>query len=151
MSAIHFSDSYYDDYDRSREIADKMRYAEYDDEDPCDMVDTLIPLLDALDGVSEDFWGCIEFSNAYWDYLDPLYRSLTGDCKRKIAPWIDGLSDVEYAQLILDAINAFMPDLQHNIDNCPNFSSEQYLYDIEEECKAGIEEMQQIINNGGLE
>lgn len=150
MSIGYFSTGY-DDYDRSREIADKMRYAEYDVEEPYYLGDTLLSLLNALESVSPDFWDCIEFSDIYDNYLYSLYESITGDRGRRPVPCIEGLSDVEYAQMILDAINAFMPDLQYNIDNCPNFSSEHYLYDIEEECKAGIKEMQQIINNGGLE
>ena len=149
--SIGYLSNDYDDYDRSREIADKMRYAEYDPEEPYDMVNALVPLLNALERVSEDFWNCIEFSDIYDNYLYPLYESLTGDRGRRPVPCIEGLSDVEYAQMLLDAINEFIPDLQYNIQNCPDYSSEHYLYDIEDECNAGIKEMQQIINNGGLD
>lgn len=151
MSEWYVSNVYDDDYDRSREIADKMSQYDYDPEEPYYLADTLLPLLNALESVSEEFWDCIEFSDAYGDYLDPLYESLTRERRRRPAPTIEGLSDVEYAKIILDAINAFMPELQYDTDNCPNFSSEHYLYDIEEECKAGINEMQQIIDNGGLD
>lgn len=150
MSDWYLSNGY-DDYDRSREIADKMQYAEYDAEEPYYLGDTLLPLLNALESVSEDFWDSIEFSDIYDNYLYSLYESITGDRRRRPASIVEGLSDVEYAQMILDAINGFMPDLQYNTQNCPEYSSEHYLYDIEEECEAGIKEMQQIINNGGLE
>ena len=149
--SIGYLSNGYDDYDRSREIADKMRYAEYVAEEPYYLVDTLLPLLNALESVSEDFWDRIEFSDAYGNYLDPLYELLTGEHGRRPADIQEGLSDIDYAQMILDALNAFMPDLQYDVDNCPNFSSNYYLYDIEEACNAGIAEMRQIISNGGLD
>lgn len=129
------------------------KYGYYDDDAPEDYVHdeiegSLKNLLDVFNTVGLDFYECC-FGD-YVDYLVDMYNDLTRSEYPIFETTPANLSEVECANLVLDALTAFLPDVQANIDDAPEFTDEYNLYDIVYQTEEGIKWMQKVINDGGI-
>jgi hypothetical protein len=150
--------SLWDDEDfREKHEGEWKEYAYYDiygwPEPEDDVGDLLEPtteaLLDAIEHASPEFCDCLMFTQIY-DYLVAMYEFFNNRKRVMLEPQ-EGLSDVEYAKSICDLLPEFIAAVDDTLDDAPRFSKEFALEDIKIYADEGMEELQTIIDNGGLD
>lgn len=138
----------HDDEWREYDYYDRHGWPEQEDDVSPQLEPTTDALLDALENVSEEFWDCIMLTQIY-DYLVDMWEYFHNSTHTS-GDFGSGLSEVEYAQSVLDCLIPFSEAVAITLDDAPRFSREFSLEDVEEYTNRGIDEMQRIIAEGGI-